>query len=78
MDMKDLEFRENSSDELLKGIIEYYDLINSYGDNASNILLDDTQKNLNIFLNKRLKEIYEYDFMKKTFLRKIYGKEMNL
>ena len=70
MDMKDLEFKENSSDELLKGIIEYYDLINSYGNKTTNIILNDTQKNFNKFLNKRLKDIYEYDFVKKNYFKK--------
>ena len=45
-------------------------MINSYGNKTTNIILNDTQKNFNKFLNKRLKDIYEYDFVKKNYFKK--------
>ena len=69
MDMTDLEFEENSPNELLEGIMEYYNLVNPKVDNTSNIILEDSQKNFNIFLTKRLKEIYDIELVKNNYFK---------
>ena len=75
-DIKDLIFKENTSDELLEGINEYYELINTSDLlNVEKIRLSKIQKEFNSYLKERLEKIYYQDFITKNFFKKDAWKE---
>ena len=70
IDMNDLNFIENTSEELLEGISEYYDLISSNENKFINSQNSKIQNNFNTFLSNRLQEMYENDFIKNDYFKK--------
>ena len=69
-DIKDLSFQENTAEDLLEGIDEYYNFINSKNKvNKEKFNLDTSQLNFNRFLNIRLEEIYKKDFIENEFFK---------
>ncbi len=69
-DIKDIIFKENSEEELLDAIKEYFFFINNQNHlNNTEIQFDDIQVKFNEFLHKRLKEIYNEDFVKNNFFQ---------
>ena len=69
-------FKENTSDELLEGINEYYELINTSDLlNVEKIRLSKIQKEFNSYLKERLERIYYQDFITKNFFKKDAWKE---
>lgn len=69
-EIKDLTFQENTAEDLLEGIDEYYNFINSKNKvNKEKFNLDTSQLNFNRFLNIRLEEIYKKDFIENEFFK---------
>ena len=69
-DIKDLSFQDNTAEDLLEGIDEYYNFINSKNKvNKEKFTLDTSQLNCNRFLNIRLEEIYKKDFIENKFFK---------
>ena len=69
-DIKDIIFKENSEEELLEAIKEYFFFVNNKNHlNNTEIKFDDAQVKFNEFLHKRLKEIYHEDFVKNNFFQ---------
>jgi len=64
IDIKDITFEENSSEELYEAMKEYLECINTK--NTQN-KFNDIQLKFNNFLHKRLEEIYKEESIKKNF-----------